>query len=398
MPDALDHVDSYHREMLTRDQLLRRSLVGLGALALGPAVLASARSASAATSAERSTTLSVFGPNYAELKSWSGFTQATGQKMNWSIVADATGPFVSKVVTGGAADHNDLLFFDGGVQNILGSKYLVAPDTSKMPGWSKIPHTVLYNPQMTYKGKPFGVPGVYNADSFGYYPKDLGKVTSYSVLFEDNRTLKKVAIEDNWLTTLPEAATYMIHKGYAKISDPSNMTPTEASKVVDFLIQRKKAGQFRTFWTSWEEAISLLGNREVIVANVWEPVIRALLAQGKKVEYAYSKEGYNKWMGAFWVPSHSANNPQIYDALNYFLGGQYAAQIAAEQGYATGRPDLGIAYVKAHPSQFKPADRTYVLQKYKETTTKYRSKYFWQNAAPQYRAEIESEWERFKSA
>src|SRR5579885_3648598 len=399
MADAVDQLDSFHRDVLTRDELLRRSLFGLGALMAGPALLGSARAASAATEATAAQALSIFGPDYATLNSWKGFTQATGLKMNWSIIADVTGPFVNKVITGRAADNNDLLFFDGGIQNILAPRnYIVAPDTTKLAGWSKIPRTVLYNPQMTYQGKPFGVPGVYNADSFGYYPKDLGKPNSYSVIFEDNRTLNKVAIEDNWLTTLPMAATYMIAKRYASIKDPSNMSPSEAHTVVNFLIQRKKKKQFRTFWTSWEEAVSLLGNREVIAANVWEPVVRALIAQGKKVDYAYAKEGYNKWMGAFWVPKHSAGDANTYKALDYFLGGQYAARIAALRGYATGRPDLGIAYLNAHKSEFKPADRAYVLQKYKETVTKYRSKYFWQNAAPDHRAEIEAEWERFKQA
>src|SRR5207249_2263036 len=120
---------------------------------------------------------------------------------------------------------------------------------------------------------------------------------------------------------------------------------------------------FRTFWSSWEEAVNLLGTREVIAANVWEPVIRALLGQGKKVSYAYTKEGFNKWMGAFWIPPHSKDNLDVYKALNYFLGGQYAAHIAALRGYATARPDLATSYVNAHPSEFKKADRAYVLQK-----------------------------------
>jgi putative spermidine/putrescine transport system substrate-binding protein len=399
MADPIDELDPFHRDLLTREELLRKSLLGVGALAVGPAVLASPRTASAAAMAEAAKTLTVFGPDYATLESWSGFRKATGMKMKWSIIADVTGVFVNKVITGRAAERNDLLFFDGGVQKILAPrKYIVAPDTSKLHGWNKIPKSVLYNPQMKYHGKPFGIPGVYNADSFGYYPKDLGRPNSFSVIFEDNRTRGKVAIEDNWLTTLPMAATYMIAKGYAKIKEPSNMTPDEAKKVVDFLIHRKKQKQFRTFWTSWEQAVSLLGTREVIAANVWEPVIRALLAQGKKVSYAYTKEGYNKWMGAFWIPKHSADNPAVYRALNYFLGGEYGANIAALRGYATGRPDLARAYVRSHPGAFKKRDRAYILQKYQETVTKYRSKHFWQNAAPDHRSEIEAEWERFKQA
>ncbi len=399
MADPVDLLDPFHRELLTRDELLRKSLLGLGALAFAPSTLASARAASAATMGAAAETFTVFGPDYATLDSWSGFRNATGMKMKWSIIADVTGVFVNKVITGRAGDRNDLLFFDGGVQRILAPrKYIVAPDTSKLPGWNKIPRSVLNNPQMIYKGKPFGIPGVYNADSFGYYPKDLGRPNSFSVIFEDNRTRRKTAIEDNWLTTLPMAATYMIAKGYAKIKDPSNMSPKEAKKVVDFLIHRKKQKQFRTFWTSWEEAVNLLGTREVIVANVWEPVVRALLAQGKRVDYAYTKEGYNKWMGAFWIPRHSADNSEVYKALNYFLGGQYAARIAALRGYATGRPDLAKAYMRSHGGEFKKGDRAYIVQKYNQVVTKYRSRYFWQNAAPDHRTEIEAEWERFKQA
>lgn len=399
MPDPVDQLGSTEREMLSRDEFLRKSLMGVGALAFGPALLGSAQAASAATMSVNASTFTIFGPDYATLSSWKAFQAATGMKMDWSIIADVTGVFVNKVVTGGAANSNDLLFFDGGVQNILAPKnYIVAPDFTKLNGWTHIPSGVVNDPQMTYGGKQFGVPGVYNADSFGYYPKDLGTPNSFSTIFEDNRTLNNVAIEDNWLTTLPMAATYMIAKRYATIKNPSNMTPSEATKVVDFLIHRKKQKQFRTLWTSWEQAVNLLGTREVIAGNFWEPVVRALIAQGKKVAYAYTKEGYNKWMGGFWIPSHSKDNPAIYSALNFFLGGQYGANIAALRGYATGRPDLAAAYVRDHPSAFKPADKQYILQKYREIQVKYRAKYFSQNADPDHRAEIEAEWERFKSA
>jgi putative spermidine/putrescine transport system substrate-binding protein len=398
MPDPVDSLDSGQRDLLSRYELMRRSLVGLGALVAAPALLSPSASA-AATGSSDASTFTIFGPDYATLDNWSGFEKATGMKMKWSIIADVTGVFVNKVVAGKAGETNDLLFFDGGVQNILAPKgYFIKPDFTKLVGWDKVPPGVKNDKQMTYQGKPFGIPGVYNADSFGYYPRDLGRPTSFSVIFEDNHTLDKVAVEDNWLTTLPMAATYMISKGYAKIQDPSDMNPDELKQVIDFLIKRKKEKQFRTFWSSWEQAVNLLGTREVIVANVWEPVIRALLAQGKKVAYAYTKEGYNKWMGAFWIPPDSKDNPDVYKALNYFLGGDYAAHVAALRGYATGRPDLAVAYVHAHPSEFKKADRDYILQKNHEIQVKYRARYFSQNAAPRYRAEIEGEWERFKQA
>ena len=72
------------------------------------------------------------------------------------------------------------------------------------------------------------------------------------------------------------AANYIKVAHGAQISNPANLSPGEAKLVADFLIERKKAGQFRVLWSSFEETIDLLGNKEVYVINCWKPAVEAL--------------------------------------------------------------------------------------------------------------------------
>jgi hypothetical protein len=49
--------------------------------------------------------------------------------------------------------------------------------------------------------------------------------------------------------------------GMADIKNVDDMTPEEFKKVVDFLIEQKKAGQFRVIWNSFQQAVDLLVNK-----------------------------------------------------------------------------------------------------------------------------------------
>ena len=89
-----------------------------------------------------------------------------------------------------------------------------------------------------------------------------GEVDSYSALF-DPKFKGFTAIEDNFTTTGQKTALYMQKNGVATIADPSDMTPGEVTSVIDFLIEKKKEGQFRLLWTSFEQSVSLFVNKEV---------------------------------------------------------------------------------------------------------------------------------------
>src|SRR5262249_27034811 len=150
----------------------------------------------------------------------------------------------------------------------------------KMPLWAQTPDIFKRGPLYQDRdGKQYGVPTIMNADSFGYWPEmvdakpDGSDELSWALLYESDKTKGRTCLNDQWLLTLPTAATYLKVEHGAAIADPANPTPEEAKKVVDFLIERKRAGQFRVLWSSFEESIDLLSSKEVYVINCWKPAV-----------------------------------------------------------------------------------------------------------------------------
>ena len=84
------------------------------------------------------------------------------------------------------------------------------------------------------------------------------------------------------------------------------MTPEEVKTVIDYMIEHKKAGQFRVIWSSFEQAVNLITSKEVHVIDCWEPMVFVAKDQGHDVVYAAPKEGYLLWAMAAYV----VNNPE----------------------------------------------------------------------------------------
>jgi len=83
-----------------------------------------------------------------------------------------------------------------------------------------------------------------------------------------------VALEDNFTTTGQKTALYLQKNKLASIKDPANMTPAEIKIVIDFLIEQKKASQFRVATTS-APTRSLLGANGR-PACFWRRVLRPI--------------------------------------------------------------------------------------------------------------------------
>ena len=177
------------------------------------------------------------------------------------------------------------------------------------------------------------------------------------------------------------------------------MTPEEAKMVADFLIERKKAGQFRAFWATYEEQVSLFVNREVDAALCWEPGVKDAQAQGADVEYATTHEGYAKWMIAGFIPTQvkeRGNLSNVYKALNWFLGGAYAAEIAGLRGYGTARPDLGLQY--AADNDWTDEQTQVIHENMHKIKVKFAHPEWWDSGVPQHLDAFEREMDRFRNA
>ena len=379
---------------VTRRSLVRRGSAVAAALAMPTYI----RRAWAAED-----TVTIMGLETAALDDWSAFEKAAGVTIKFEVMNSHPGLFREEVIASAAGDRVDILLLAGGIEDALGEKGLFLPiDGKEIPSWARIPETVLGSPlAQGPAGTQYGLPVVMNADSFAYYPDELNEdePLSYSVLFESEKTRGRVALEDNWMTTFPMAASYVSTSGRHPVADPADMTADEAKAVADYLIERKKAGQFRSFWSSWEESVSLLASKDVIAINCWEPAALEVQKAGGAVRYATTVEGYNKWMICAYVPTQVVGRNKygaVAKVLEGFLGGLYAARMATRSGYATAIPEAGLAFAKENNL---PATEVAAIEaNIRKVSTKFAARQFWQTPAPKNMEAIKSEFSRFRNA
>jgi spermidine/putrescine-binding protein len=382
-----------------------KGLAATGALAL-TGTLGLGRFANAAASK----TVSAYGVTTAQLKDWSMLTKSTGLQMQYIGSNNDVGVFMRDVLASQMGNKADIFIFEGGTQNLLGPQgaYLVIDEKNpNLKLWQRTPDVWKRSAVVVGKdGKQYGVPVIGNADSFGYFPDKLGVKPdgtadlSWKTVFEDDRTRGRVGYDNTWNYSIGVAALYLKSSGKAKIADPADLTAAEAKTVVDFLVARKKAGQFRTLVASFEQQIQLLSNREVDVLNCWEPAVReANLKLGDgTTRYAYTDEGYYKWGHGAYIASQAkgrGNLDNVYTMLNYFLDGEYRALQARDRGYAGPNMDLAVQYASANhwtPEQIQSLKAT------QEKVDRKFAKPFVSTTTPSHSDSIEEEWQRFLNA
>ena len=386
-------------------ELSRREILG----GLGAGAVAASVPAGAARAA--SDVIHAYGVTTAQLKDWSVMTKSTGLRMEFTPAAgNDVGVLLREVIANDIGKTTDLVVFGGGPHNILGpmGKYAVLDQSNpQLALWARTPDVWKTSPVVVAKdGKTYGVPVTGNADSFGYFPDKLGvnpdggEDVSWQRLLDDDRTKGRAAFDRTWNYSSTTTALYLKASGKAQIANPAELTPAEARTVVDFLVARKKAGQFRTLVSSFEEQVQLLTRREVDILNCWEPAVK--LANGKldgaPVRYAYTVEGYLKWGHGAYVTAQAmtrGNVDNIYRTLNYFLGGEYRAIQARDRGY--GGPNIDLAIDYAERNHWSDADIAGLKAVDAKIDRKYK-KPFVSTYAPANAEAIESEWQRFLNA
>lgn len=386
---------------LERRDFLKASTAGLAALTAG--AWPWMRSAHAAEGTVNFADVGVSDPG----GNWSKFTKATGWDVNLVAFGNAPSQVLNTLIAGGGTGVYDLIGIVGGMQKPLVENDLVVPiDTSRLSNWaghSNIKRYMLDDPAgfnfVSWEDRLYMVPTFIQGDSIGYLPEFTGHVDSYSALF-DPRWRGFTAVEDNFTTTGQKTALYLKKNNLATIEDPSNMTPSEVKTVIDFLIEKKKEGQFRLLWTSFEQSVNLFVNKEVYVQDCWEPMVFAARRQGVKAEYARPKEGYLLWsLGPYIVknPDRTAEHEEaIYRLIDFMLGPWYGATISLLHGYLTN--PLAAQYAKNHPDEFTPEQAAKVAKIHANVHSKFELGGTWQQRWPTHIEVYEEEWARFRAA
>jgi putative spermidine/putrescine transport system substrate-binding protein len=330
---------------------------------------------------------------------WGPIVQETGWEMNFVDNGSALGPVLAGLAAGTAQNQFDIISLNRGAQMVLAPEnYIVPVDPAKFPNSAKAYNYWPLNSDLyKYEGKLYGIPVMGNGDSVAYLPDKTGEITSLSALFDPDFK-GKTALENRWSAALIKTAIYLKGNDLETIKDPGDMTPDELKLVADFLIEKKKEGQFRTFWNGWEDAISLLGNEEVWIMDTWEPVVYALKAEGKNVEYAWPKEGFMFWLVANYLLKGAVDRGKeqaFYDLCNFQFSGWYVAKIATVRGYLV-PTGLGIEYAKAHPDEFDVAELERLQANARRKFEEYPG--YWEHYAPTYMSDYEEQWQRVLSA
>ena len=161
--------------------------------------------------------------------------------MEFTPIDDTIGVFYREVMANDAGDRYDVLVQMSRVHPSLSEEgYIMPIDIKQMPFWAGISKEIIKSPlTLGLGGTRWGVPLVFNADSFGYFPEVLGEPrppepVSFDLCFDNEKTLGRVGLDDSVLT-LTLAGAFMKGRGLAKISHPGDMTSKECRVVAALL-------------------------------------------------------------------------------------------------------------------------------------------------------------------
>jgi putative spermidine/putrescine transport system substrate-binding protein len=228
------------------------------------------------------------------------------------------------------------------------------PDGRKAPQQGITPTMILYATDETGQkatgGAPTewltGIPTVTNGDTLGVRPDLTGrKVDSWAdVLSPDFKG--KAAIQDNPTIGIIDVAMALEARGDIKYANKGNMTKDEIDKTVKAMMELKQSGQFRSFWTSFDQSVNLMASGEVVIQSMWSPAVAAVRSRGIPCAFQPLKEGYRGWGYTMGVMKHVSGMKldAFYDYMNWYTSGFEGAFIA-RQGYYSAQPENTRKYL-----------------------------------------------------
>jgi putative spermidine/putrescine transport system substrate-binding protein len=214
-----------------------------------------------------------------------------------------------------------------------------------------------------YKGKPeplyvMGGTSHFNMDSMGYNG-DVIKKAPNQVHWGEllNPAWKgKVALLNDPGIAMQDAGNAVKQLGMMNFKDLGNMTKPEIDGLIKILISYKKKGQFRAFWSTFNESVNLMSSKEVVIESMWSPAVALLVSQGVPVRYAYPPEGMRGWCGCQAIPKHVTGDKltAVMDYLNWMNEGFLGALIMRQGYYEANGANLPAWIKSSAASEGKP--------------------------------------------
>ena len=389
-----------HQHEFTRRQLLTLAGAGLGAASLG----LFGRSALASEPLR----LWTIGVAKVGAKDWSAMEAQSGISIAYSAKSARADEAIQKMVVGDGNKLYDAMSDNGGgMEDALASQGVIAElDVSRIPNWSRVLPTYLEGgaaaDTIRHEGKIVSIPYIANADSLAYNHSVVGEtLDSWAALF-DEQFKGRAAMQNDFGPTLTNTAIYLKQSGRQDIEDPSNMKPAEVKGVCQFLIEKKKAGQFRTFWDGFQNGVDLLASEEVLVSSCWEPIqVVAGKKSGKEIRYGTMKEGHQTWNNMFMLTKGGKARGQeeaFYKLMNLYLSPWFGARTLATFGFTPQMQGVN-EYVEAHPADFDAATKAVIAERLANKVARNAvAGNAWQNVFPTHIRAYQDWWARVQAA
>jgi len=185
-----------------------------------------------------------------------------------------------------------------------------------------------------------GIPSITNADTLGIRPDLTGRpITSWADLLSPEFK-GKAALQDQPTVGVIDVAMALEARGDLKYGNKGNMTKAEIDKTIDTMVNVKKSGHFRSFWTTFDQSVNLMASGEVVIQSMWSPAVTAVKSRGIPCVFQPLREGYRGW-GYTLAPMKHLTGLKLdcfYEYMNWYTSGFQGAFIARE-GYYSSIPE-----------------------------------------------------------
>ncbi|GGY77177.1 ABC transporter substrate-binding protein [Marinobacter zhanjiangensis] len=237
-------------------------------------------------------------------------------------------------------------------------------------GHGDAPHRLLHiQPNGTLGPEPSGMisflPYAHNVDSFGYRSDAVNEGIPYDTeswgWLLDPKHRGRVAIVNAPSIGLFDLALAAQARGLIRFDDIGHMSRQEVDQLFEILIDYKRQGHFRGFWSSVPHSVDLMARGDVDIESMFSPAATRLRGMGIPCAYAAPKEGYRAWYGVMCLSSaiDEERKEAAYAFMNWWLSGWPGAFIA-RQGYYISNAQRSRQYMSSEEWDFwyegKPAE------------------------------------------
>jgi putative spermidine/putrescine transport system substrate-binding protein len=119
-----------------------------------------------------------------------------------------------------------------------------------------------------------------------------------------------------------------------KSGNESQLTKEEVDMVFEFLVEKKKQGQFRAVWDNWPQILDLHSSGELWLSDAWQPAVLECQRRGVPIRYAYVWEGFDAWCHVVAIPKKASEEAyqRALTFINWWNDGAPGKHIC-ENGY-----------------------------------------------------------------